>query len=176
MRGRHSALVHPVAGDAVAVQVAAVGDDVERRLGAVVHDGAELQAPGQVDLGMPLDAVTPVLGVRTPAQVWLRGHLQRADEVERVVLGLRQRVGDAALEAAAEALLQIDQQRLVADVAVVRVEALVDEVRIGPHRVRAGRRRRAGNAGVDVDDPDVVVAAVVEEADVEADIGVSSRR
>ncbi len=165
-------LVHPVAGEAVAVEVAAGGDDVERRFAAVLDDQAELYAEGDVDLAVCRDPVTPVLGVGTEAEIGLGRDLEAAHEVERVVLGLRQRVGDAPLVAVAEPLLQVDEQTLVADLAVVVVEVLGSEVGIGPaaDRDAAGRIGGAGHCRIRVGDADVVVAAVVDEADIQADV------
>src|SRR5918993_543475 len=64
-------LVDPVTSETVAVQVAAVGDDVEWRFTAVVDNHAELDAERQIELAVNLEAMTTVLGVGAKAQAGL---------------------------------------------------------------------------------------------------------
>ena len=111
-----------------------------------------------------------VIAAGTPLQVGPLGHQDGADEVERVIGRLRQRVGHFTRDVVAETLAHIDDQALVADLSEVRVEADIGVARIGTDRTRSVDIRGAGPAGVGIDDPDLVVAAVIDEAHVEAEV------
>jgi hypothetical protein len=162
--------VHPIANDAVPVEIPAARRNAERRLGPELDDAPHPDPEWQIDLHVTLDPVTAIVDTGTDIEIRPLGELHVAEEIERVVHRLRERVRHAALEAAAEPLFHIHEQPFVGDRTEVRVEALVRGGRVGPDRIGPCEARRSRDAGIGVDDEHVIVPAVIHEAHIDAEM------
>src|SRR5687768_17730387 len=97
---------------------------------------------------MGLHFVSAIVGARAVIEVGPRRDLNGRAEAEAVVDRLRERVRQAALDATAQSLPQIDEQSFVANEAEVRTEGVADDRRVPAERTLTEDIRRPGNPGV----------------------------
>src|SRR5690349_3525929 len=117
----------------------------------MLENSRPLKAERQLNFEMCLQLVPAIVRARTIIEMGPRGHLNDRGKVETVVLGLRQRVREAALDTAAQSFSEIDEQPLVTNEPEVRAEGVARDRWVPAERALTEDVGRARNAGIAID-------------------------